>query len=224
MTAPHVRVRQDSFDFAHPCEKQVQVFARIPGLKPVSYLLPTDMWEQVRTTAWGGALDVAHEYYAANVWGDTAREAKDALRTWLASAENRLLLTDAWTADLIKRDPAVCSMVTQLTDERDRARRIAVALEQEVAELARARAEAPSSPAKFVVTINDRPLETAATEEQARTSAEAHAARYSIGSEIRWDEHGADEWRLKTRAPGRRRFAWSLYSVIRVPHAEQAAR
>ncbi|AMM12307.1 hypothetical protein Salbus254_5879 [Streptomyces albidoflavus] len=139
MTEPHVRVRQDSFDFAHPCEKQVQVFARIPGLKPVSYLLPTGMWEQVRTAEWGNALDVAHEYYAANVWGDTAREAKDALRTWLASTENRLLLTNAWTADLIKRDPAVRSMVTQLTDERDRARRIAVALEQENAELTRQR-------------------------------------------------------------------------------------
>ncbi|PJT46189.1 hypothetical protein CWI85_34580 [Streptomyces albidoflavus] len=143
MTAPHVRVRQDSFDFAHPCEKQVQVFARIPGLKPVSYLLPTGMWEQVRTAEWGNALDVAHEYYVANVWGDTAREAKDALRTWLASTENRLLLTDAWTADLITRDPAVHSMVTQLTDERDRARRIAVALEQEVAELTRRLAEVP---------------------------------------------------------------------------------
>ncbi|RZE73275.1 hypothetical protein [Streptomyces albidoflavus] len=143
MTAPHVRVRQDSFDFAHPCEKQVQVFARIPGLKPVSYLLPTGMWEQVRTAEWGDALDVAHEYYAANVWGDTAREAKDALRTWLASTENRLLLTNAWTADLIKRDPAVRSVVTQLADERDRARRIAVALEQEVAELTRRLAEIP---------------------------------------------------------------------------------
>ncbi|MFE0220662.1 hypothetical protein ACFW0U_07295 [Streptomyces albidoflavus] len=141
MSEPHVRVRQDSFDFAHPCEKQVQVFARIPGLKPVSYLLPTGMWEQVRTAEWGNALDVAHEYYAANVWGDTAREAKDALRTWLASAENRLLLTAAWTADLIKRDPAVRSMVTQLTDERDRARRWAVGLEQENAELTRRLAE-----------------------------------------------------------------------------------
>ena len=101
------------------------------------------MWEQVRTAEWGDALDVAHEYYAANVWGDTAREAKDALRTWLTSTENRLLLTDAWTADLIKRDPAVHSVVTQLADERDRARRIAVALEQEVAELTRRLAEIP---------------------------------------------------------------------------------
>lgn len=106
-----VRVSLNSFDFAHPSEKQVQVFARIPNVVEVAYLLPEQMWEDLRDAEWIDALNEAHDYDEKNMWIDTAREKKAALRAWLAVDENQDALNVAWFEDRARRDPVSRSLM-----------------------------------------------------------------------------------------------------------------
>lgn len=105
MKSINVRVRLDSFDFAHPREKQTQVYVQIEDVARASYLLDADRYEELRDAEWGDVLDRAHELMAGWVSDSRSAEARAAVRTWLESDENREALNAAWFADRAQRDP-----------------------------------------------------------------------------------------------------------------------
>lgn len=121
-----VRIRLDSFDFAHPAEKQVQIFVTVPDVVRVSYLLPERFWEELRDEEWIDALNAAHDYFEQNVWGDTGAEEKKRLREWLAVDEHVDALHAAWFEDRARRDPVSRALLkdkerltAELSDERE---------------------------------------------------------------------------------------------------------
>lgn len=114
MTEISVRVRLDSFDFAHPREKQTQVYVQIENVARASYLLDADRFEELRDAQWGDVLDRAHELKAGWVSDSRSAEARAAVRTWLESDENRDALNAAWFADRARRDPVSRALMADI--------------------------------------------------------------------------------------------------------------
>jgi hypothetical protein len=109
--APSVRISLGSFNFMRPSEKQVQVYAVIPGVVSTSYLLAADQWEALRDIEWIDALNEAHADWEREVFIDTSRKDKALLREWLAVDENQDALNEAWFMDRARRDPVSRSLL-----------------------------------------------------------------------------------------------------------------
>ncbi|MGW8846558.1 hypothetical protein ACWGNE_02145 [Streptomyces xiamenensis] len=72
----------------------------------------------------------------------------------------------------------------------------------------------------FVAMCIGHPMALAADQGAAKELALADAQRY-YGPEFRWDEHRTG-LRLMSREPGRRRWAWTQYTVVSVPQISGA--
>ncbi|MBP8536124.1 hypothetical protein [Streptomyces sp. MK37H] len=109
----NVRISLGSYDFAHPAEKQTQVYVQIPDVARVSYMLPAHFHESMQGQEWGDVLDNAHGYYESSCVvtdSDSARARAD-VRAWLAVDENRDALNEAWFQDRARRDPVSRSLL-----------------------------------------------------------------------------------------------------------------
>ncbi|MCP9205555.1 hypothetical protein [Streptomyces cucumeris] len=118
----NVRITLDSYDFAHPSEKQTQVYLELPEVARVSYMLPAHFYTSMRDQEWGDVLDNAHGYYESScaVTDSDSARARAAVREWLAVDENRDELNVAWFQDRARRDPVSRSLLKDV--ERLRAR------------------------------------------------------------------------------------------------------
>ncbi|KAF0651335.1 MULTISPECIES: hypothetical protein [Streptomyces] len=71
----------------------------------------------------------------------------------------------------------------------------------------------------YVVVISHQPLSVAASLDAAKADTEGRADWYVGRGELRWEEHGPNEWRLMHRPEGKRRYSWTQYWIAAVPAA-----
>ncbi|MCG0066257.1 hypothetical protein L0F81_23695 [Streptomyces tricolor] len=133
-----VRVTLDSYDFAHPGEKQTQVYVQIPEVARASYMLPAERFHGLVDRAWPEVLDVAHEHYARGwlVTDSTSAAARRAVADWLRDDANRDEMQAAWEQDQARRHPVARRLLAenerlrgQLAGEELAYERLRVALE-----------------------------------------------------------------------------------------------
>lgn len=118
----NVRISLGSYDLLHPSETQTQVYAQIPDVARVSYMLPAHFYTSMRDQEWGDVLDNAHGYYESScaVTDSDSARARAAVRVWLAVDANRDALNAAWFEDRARRDPVSRALLKDV--ERLRAR------------------------------------------------------------------------------------------------------
>lgn len=74
-----------------------------------------------------------------------------------------------------------------------------------------------TNPTAFVVMAGTNPVASAISLKAAQAEAYSRESQYFAEGESRWDEYGADSWRLMRRRTGRGRFSWTQYWVAAVP-------
>ncbi len=118
-----VRVTLDAYDFAHPAEKQTQVYVQIPEVARVSYMLPSARFHALKDRAWPEVIDVAQEYYAQGwVIDPSSAVARQAVAEWLRDAANRDALQAAYEEDQARQDPVLRNLRARINElETDRA-------------------------------------------------------------------------------------------------------
>lgn len=123
-----VRVTLDSYDIAHPSEKQTQVYVQIPEVARFAYLLPAERFHGLKDREWPDVLDVAHEHYERG-WAarDSATAtARAAVHAWLRDDANRDEMQSAWELDQARRHP----VARKLLEENERLRALVADFEQ----------------------------------------------------------------------------------------------
>lgn len=110
-----VRVMLDSYDLAHPREKQTQVFVRIPGLDAAMWLLPSGHYDFSRTEPWPSVVDSAQEHYQQSraVTDSKSEAARQAVMEWLADDGNHDAMQAAWEADVARRHPVARKLLKE---------------------------------------------------------------------------------------------------------------
>ncbi|MFF7829776.1 hypothetical protein ACFZCM_31625 [Streptomyces rochei] len=112
-----VRVTLDAYDFAHPSEKQTQVYVQIPDVARVSYVLPGSRYEGLRNRAWPEVLDVAQEHYEQGWTACPATAvAGQAVMEWLRDDANRDEMQAAWEQDQARRHPVARKLLARVTE------------------------------------------------------------------------------------------------------------
>lgn len=113
-----VRVTLDAYDFAHPSEKQTQVYAQIPDVARVSYVLPGSRYEGLRNRAWPEVLDVAQEHYEQGwtVSAPATAVARQAVMEWLRDDANRDEMQAAWEQDQARRHPVARKLLARIAE------------------------------------------------------------------------------------------------------------
>lgn len=124
----NVRISLGSYDFAHPAEKQTQVYVEIEDVARASYLLPPEMFHALKDREWPEALDVAHEHYERQwvVTDSASKAARAAVHTWLVDDTNRDEMNAAWFEDRARRDPVARALLKdkeRLTSELEQMRK-----------------------------------------------------------------------------------------------------
>ncbi|MEU9597241.1 hypothetical protein AB0E06_10555 [Streptomyces sp. NPDC048109] len=117
-----VRVTLDSYDFAHPSEKQTQVYVQIPEVARVSYMLPAARFHGLKDRAWPEVLDVAQEYYEQGwVIDPSSAVARQAVMEWLRDSTNRDEMQVAYEEDQARQNPVLRNLRARITElEADR--------------------------------------------------------------------------------------------------------
>lgn len=117
-----VRVTLDAYDFAHPSEKQTQVYVQIPDVARVSYMLPNSRYHGLKDRAWPEVLDVAQEHYAQGwVIDPSSAVARQAVMEWLRDPTNRDEMQAAYEEDQARQNPVLRNLRTRITElETDR--------------------------------------------------------------------------------------------------------
>lgn len=112
-----VRVTLDAYDFAHPSEKQTQVYVQIPDVARVSYMLPNSRYHGLKDRAWPEVLDVAQEHYAQGwVIDPSSAVARQAVMEWLRDPTNRDEMQAAYDEDQARRHPMIQELRARLTE------------------------------------------------------------------------------------------------------------
>lgn len=159
-----VRVVLDSYDFAHPGEKQTAVHVQIPEVARATYMLPAERFHGLRDREWPEVVAVAHEHYERGwtVSDSASAEARAAIHAWLRDDANHDELQSAWELDQARRHPVARKLLKE--NERLRAR---------VAELEAANARIISTGKRLGAALVARTEELMAAERRAPQAAES---------------------------------------------------
>jgi Mor family transcriptional regulator len=128
-----VRVTLDSYDFAHPAEKQTQVYVQIPEVARASWLLSGEMYHFLKSEPWPNVVDAAQEDYVQRcVVSDSASgAARAAVVVWLLEDANHDAMQAAWELDQARQHPVARKLLAEneeLKAQRERRRVELVAL------------------------------------------------------------------------------------------------
>ncbi|MGW2495849.1 hypothetical protein ACWCV2_15290 [Streptomyces pseudogriseolus] len=125
-----VRVTLDAYDMAST-GRQTQVYAQIPEVARVSWLLPSDMFHRLKDRAWPEVLDVTHDYvtYGGAASNSSTTAAWKSVMEWLRDDANRDEVQAAWEEHEARRNP----VARKLLEENGRLRTRVAELEADLA-------------------------------------------------------------------------------------------